>query len=74
MYNFVCKFAILPTDDKLGADEIVNTYLEMDYTKKVFRKLKTDEHLEPLRHRLERWVRAYFYLLMLSYRIVSTPH
>ncbi len=68
------KFAILSTDDTLNAAEIVNTYLEKDYIEKVFRHLKTDEHIEPVRHRLERRVRAYIFLLVLSYRIASTLH
>ena len=68
------KFAILSTDDSLGAAEIVNTYLEKDYIEKVSRYLKTDEHIEPVRHRLERRVRAYSFLLVLSYRIASALH
>ena len=39
------KFAILSTDDKLGAAGTVNTYLEKDYIEKVFRHLKTDGHI-----------------------------
>ena len=68
------KFAILLTDDSLSAAETVNTYLEKDYIEKVFRHLKTDEHIEPVRHRLERRVMAYIFLLVLSYRIASTLH
>ena len=68
------KFAILSTNDSLGAAEIVNTYLEKDYIEKVFRYLKTDEHIEPVRHRLERRVREYIFLLVLSYRIASALH
>ncbi len=56
-----------------GADT-VNTYLEKDYIEKVFRHLKTDEHIEPVRHRLERRVRVYIFLLVLSYRIASALH
>ena len=68
------KFAILSTDDSLSASEIVNTYLEKDYIGKVFRHLKTDEEIETVRHRLERRVRAYIFLLVLSYRIASALH
>ena len=68
------KFAILPTDDSLSAAEMVSTYLEKDYIEKVFRRLKTNEQMEPVRHRLERRAGAYIFLLVLSCRIASALH
>lgn len=58
------KFAILSTDDSLSVADTVDMYLEKDYIEKVFRHLKTDEHIEPVRDRFERRVRAYIFLLI----------
>lgn len=65
------KWLLLCTDPKLSAKEVVNTYLEKDFIEKVFRKLKTSEELEPVRHRLERRVRAYLFLCVLAYRLLA---
>jgi transposase len=49
----------------------VNEYLEKDFIEKVFRVLKTQEEVEPVRHRLEHRVRAYLFVCMLAYRLLS---
>ncbi len=51
----------------LPAREVVKTYFEKDFVEKVFRILKTAEDLEPVRH----WVRAYMFVYVLAYRILS---
>jgi len=65
------KWAILATDETLNAKEIVNTYLEKDFIEKVFRTVKTHEEIEPVRHRLDRRVRAYVFVCVLAYRLLS---
>ena len=52
------KSAILCTDPPLKSEEIVNMYLEKDFVEKIFRTMKTQEELVPVRHRLERRVRG----------------
>lgn len=41
-------------------------YPEKDRIGKVLRHPKTGEHIEPVAHRLERRIRAYIFLLVLS--------
>jgi transposase len=65
------KWLILATDETLDAKEIVNTYLEKDFIEKVFRTVKTHEEIEPVRHRLDRRVRAYVFVCVLAYRLLS---
>ena len=65
------KWIILSTDETLDANEVVNEYLEKDFIEKVFRVLKTREEVEPVRHRLEHRVRAYLFVCMLAYRLLS---
>jgi len=65
------KWLVLSTDDALDANEVVNEYLEKDFIEKVFRVLKTQEEVEPVRHRLEHRVRAYLFVCMLAYRLLS---
>jgi len=65
------KWLILSTDETLDANEAVNMYLEKDFIEKVFRVLKTQEEVEPVRHRLEHRVRAYLFVCMLAYRLLS---
>lgn len=65
------KWLLLSTDDTLSAEHIVNTYLEKDFIEKVFRVLKTHEEVEPVRHRLERRVRAYLFVCVLAYRLLA---
>jgi hypothetical protein len=62
---------ILSTDETRDANEAVNEYLEKDFIEKVFRVLKTQEEVEPVRHRLEHRVRAYLFVCMLAYRLLS---
>ncbi len=65
------KSAILCTDTSLSAEEIVNTYLEKDFVEKVFRTMKTQEEIVPVRHRLERRVRAYVFVMVTAYRLIA---
>lgn len=65
------KWLILATDETLDANEAVNEYLEKDFIEKVFRVLKTQEEVEPVRHRFEHRVRAYLFVCMLAYRLLS---
>ena len=65
------KWLILSTDESLDANAVVNMYLDKDFIEKVFRVLKTQEEVEPVRHRLEHRVRAYLFLCMLAYRLIS---
>jgi len=64
------KYLLLCTDDKMDAREIVETYFSKDFAEKVFRTLKTDVDVEPVRHRLGQRVRAYIFVCMLAYRLV----
>ena len=63
------KWVILSTDPGMSTKAVVEAYLEKDFIEKVFRRLKTEEELEPVRHRLERRVRAYLFVLTLAYRL-----
>jgi hypothetical protein len=63
------KFALLVTNPKMSVKEVVDTYLEKDFIEKAVRRMKTEEELEPVRHRLERRVRAYLFVLTLAYRL-----
>ncbi len=65
------KSAILCTDPSLTAEEIVNMYLEKDFVEKVFRTMKTQEEIAPVRHRLERRVRAYVFVMVTAYRLIA---
>lgn len=64
------KYLLLCTDKSLNAREIVETYFGKDFIEKVFRTLKTDVDVEPVRHRLGPRVRAYLLVCMLAYRLV----
>jgi hypothetical protein len=64
------KYLLLCTDKSLNAREIVETYFGKDFVEKVFRTLKTDVDVEPVRHRLGPRVRAYIFVCMLAYRLV----
>lgn len=63
------KWILLATDPKVSAEEAVNEYLEKDFIEKSFRTMKTDEEVEPVRHRLERRVRAYMFVQALALRL-----
>ena len=65
------KSAVLCTDPSLSASEIVNMYLEKDYVEKVFRTMKSQEEIVPVRHRLERRVRAYVFVMVTAYRLIA---
>ena len=66
------KSAILCTDPSLSASEIVNMYLEKDFVEKVFRTMKSQEEIVPVRHRLERRVRAYVFVMVTAYRLIAS--
>ena len=65
------KSAILCTDPSLSASEIVNMYLEKDFVENVFRTMKTQEEIVPVRHRLERRIRAYVFVMVTAYRLIA---
>lgn len=65
------KYVLLNTDPELSTKEAVNTYLEKDFIEKVFRTMKTDEDIEPVRHKLESRVKAYVFVCVLAYRLLS---
>lgn len=65
------KFLLYATDETFTAQEIVRMYLEKDFIEKVFRTVKTDEELKPIRHRLESRVRAIFFVCTLAYRLLA---
>jgi len=46
-------------------------YMEKDFIEKVFRTIKTDEELKPIRHRLESRVRAIIFISTLADRLLS---
>ena len=69
--RFDGKWLILSTDDAIDAHSAVNLYLEKDFIEKVFRVLKTQEEVEPVRHRLEHRVKAYLFICMLAYRLLA---
>jgi hypothetical protein len=63
------KYALLCTDERLTAREVVRAYLGKDFVEKCFRTAKTFVELEPVRHRRERRVRAYLFVCMLALRL-----
>ena len=65
------KWLLYATDSSLSAAEVVTQYLEKDFVEKVFRCLKTEEEIAPVRHRLEHRVRAYVFICMLAFRLLS---
>ena len=65
------KFLLYFTDEKLSANEVVRMYLEKDFIEKVFRCIKTDEDIKPVRHRLESRVRAFIFISILAYRLLA---
>jgi len=65
------KYVLLSTDESLSVKEVVKGYFEKDFIEKVFRTLKTHEEIEPVRHRLEHRVRAYMFICVLAYRLLS---
>jgi len=65
------KYILLSTDASLSAREIVRAYFEKDFIEKVFRTLKTNEEIQPVRHRLEPRVHAYMFVCVLAYRLIA---
>ncbi|MGC8699219.1 MAG: IS1634 family transposase [Candidatus Acidifodinimicrobium sp.] len=63
------KWALLVTDPRISVVEAVNMYLEKDFIEKSFRIMKTEEEMEPVRHRMERRVRAYEFVQVLALRL-----
>jgi transposase len=66
------KWALLVTNPKTSVNDAVKAYLEKDFIEKGFRTMKTDAELEPVRHRLERRVRAYIFVQVLALKLRST--
>jgi len=64
------KWLLVSTDDSISAHKAVNAYLEKDFIEKVFRVIKTQEEVQPVRHRLENRVKAYLFVCMLAYRLL----
>ena len=65
------KFLLYSSDINYSAQEVVRMYLEKDFIEKVFRTIKTDEDLKPIRHRLESRVKAIIFVCTLAYRLLS---
>ena len=65
------KFLLYSTDPAFTAQEVVRMYLEKDFIEKVFRTIKTEEELKPIRHRLESRVRAIIFICTLAFRLLS---
>jgi len=65
------KCLLLSTDESLSAKDVVKAYFEKDFIEKVFRMLKSNEEIEPVRHRLESRVRAYMFVCVLAYRLLA---
>ncbi len=63
------KYALVCTDERLSAAEVVRSYLGKDFVEKCFRTAKTFVELERVRHRRERRVRAYLFVCMLALRL-----
>ena len=62
-------YALLCTDSRLSAPEVVEQYLGKDFVEKAFRTWKSGIEVEPVRHRRERRVRAYLFVCSLAYRL-----
>jgi transposase len=65
------KYLLYASDPSIGEKEVVQLYMQKDNVEKVFRILKTDEEVRPIRHRLECRVRAYMLVCMLAYRLLA---
>ena len=56
--------------DRLGAAEVVRRYKDLTRVERAFRSLKTvDLEVRPIRHRVERRVRAHLFLCLLAYYV-----
>jgi transposase len=56
--------------ERMNADDTVRSYKLLSQVERAFRSLKTiDIHVRPIRHRLERRVRAHIFLCMLTYYV-----
>jgi hypothetical protein len=60
------KYALVCTDERLSAAEVVRSCLGKGFVEKCFRTAKTFVELEPVRHRR---VRAYLFVCMLALRL-----
>ncbi len=65
------KALFYATNSALDAEEVIKQYFSKDSIEKVFRCLKSEEELEPVRHLLEQRVRAYFFVCSLAYRLLA---
>lgn len=56
--------------DRLGAAEVVRRYKDLTRVERAFRSLKTvDLEVRPIRHRVEKRVRAHLFLCLLAYYV-----
>ena len=56
--------------DRLGAAEVVRRYKDLTRVERAFRSLKTvDLEIRPIRHRVEKRVRAHLFLCLLAYYV-----
>jgi len=61
------RYAILYTEPTLGAKDVVEEYHGKDFIEKVFRTLKQDIAIHPVRHRIPARVRSYVFVCVLGY-------
>ncbi|MEL9914518.1 MAG: hypothetical protein QXZ12_08305 [Thermoplasmata archaeon] len=59
------------SDPDLKVKEVINLYFEKDFIEQIFRTLKSDEEIEPVRHKVESRVIAYMFLNVLAYRLIA---
>lgn len=56
--------------ERMNADDTVRSYKRLSQVERAFRSLKSiDIHVRPIRHRLEKRVRAHIFLCMLAYYV-----
>jgi transposase len=61
------RYAILHTDPTLTARQVIGEYHGKDFIEKVFRSLKQDVEIRPLRHRTPSRIRSYVFVCVLGY-------
>ncbi|MGC8693475.1 MAG: IS1634 family transposase, partial [Thermoplasmata archaeon] len=63
------KRIVMSTKLGLSGREIVETYFSKDFIEKIFRSLKSDIEIRPIRHRIPERVRAYVFVCVTAYRL-----
>jgi len=61
------RYAILHTDPKLTARQVVGEYHGKDFIEKAFRTLKQDVAIRPIRHRTPSRIKSYVFVCVLGY-------